>query len=98
MPAWKVTEIKPDTPLLAVSLAFPGENCNAMHCAEHLFVGWQTLQLAIRSGRKGRRAVPRARQLDNALNARAVMSSTPPIPLIMRYLGAESGDDAAQLA
>ena len=57
------------------------------------------LRLAVRSGLSDDRcAARRANQLDSALNARAVMSSTPPIPLITRYLGAASGDELAQLA
>lgn len=36
-------------------------------------------------------------QLDRALNARVVMSSTLPMPLMARYLGAASGAALAQL-
>jgi hypothetical protein len=39
----------------------------------------------------------RRNQLDKASNARAVMSSTEPVPLIARYFGAAAGSALAQL-
>ena len=42
-------------------------------------------------------AAPACRQLDSASNARAVISSTVPVPLMARYLGALTGSALAQL-
>jgi hypothetical protein len=40
---------------------------------------------------------PHAAQLASAANARAVMSSTLPVPLMARYFGAAAGSALAQL-
>jgi hypothetical protein len=58
--------------------------------------------MAVRAARvamtgSGHRNETASRQFDKACSARAVMSSTLPVPLMARYLGAAPGSCLAQL-